>query len=162
MTAAGHVAESIRLEIAAMLDSYIVALDDDRLEAWPEYFLADGLYKILSRENVSLGLPAPLMYYYSQGMMQDRVRALREALTYQPAFYRHLVSAPQISAGEPGEFLAGSNFALYLTTEEGVSELYTTGRYADVIVLTGSGPKFRSRIVTMDTFGVRNLISVPL
>lgn len=156
------VPETARHAIAELLDDYVAALDEDNLEAWPEFFSNDGQYKVLSRENVSLGLPAPLMYYYSRGMMRDRVRALREALTYQPVFSRHICAAPRFRAGKARDVLVTSNFSVYHTTEEGVTQLFTTGQYVDVIALTKSEPRFRSRTVTMDTFGVRNLIAVPL
>lgn len=158
----GAITEGIRYAVTDLLRSYVDTLDDDDLEAWPDYFLPEGQYRVLSRENVSLGLPAPLMYYYSRGMMHDRVKALREALTYQPLYSRHILSMPRIVMNGAGEVTAGATFSVYQTTEEGVTQLFTTGRYSDVVALTDSGPKFRSRAVTMDTFGVRNLISIPL
>jgi anthranilate 1,2-dioxygenase small subunit len=145
-----------------MLQECVTALDEDKLEAWPEFFLEDGQYRVLSRENLALKLPAPLMYYYSKGMMRDRVRALREALTYQPIFCRHVVSAPQLKQDASGDARVTSSFAVYHTTEEGVTTLFTTGLYEDAVALSGSVPKFRSRTVTMDSFGVQNLIAVPI
>jgi anthranilate 1,2-dioxygenase small subunit len=156
------ISDTVRHAVTDLLQQYVDALDDDDLEAWPGLFLEDGQYRVLSRENLALGLPAPLMYYYSRGMMQDRVRALREALTYQPVYVRHVVSAARLAMSESGELQAQSSFSLYQTTEEGVTQLFTTGRYTDVLVLTESGARFRSRTVTMDTFGVLNLIAVPL
>jgi anthranilate 1,2-dioxygenase small subunit len=156
------VSDAIRHAITDLLQRYVDMLDDDDLEAWPQLFLEDGQYRVLSRENVALGLPAPLMYYYSRGMMHDRVKALREALTYQPMYSRHVLSAARLAMNEAGEVHAGASFSLYQTTEEGVTQLFTTGRYADVVALTESGPRFRSRTVTMDSFGVKNLIAVPL
>lgn len=145
-----------------LLDDYVQALDADRLEEWPNFFVKNGRYRILSKENVSLGLPAPLTYYYSQAGMRDRVRALREALTYEPVSCRHIVSAPRLVLCNLGEIAAGSNFAIYQSTEEGVSWLFGVGRYEDVIVMEDGCAKFRSREVILDTFGIRNLISVPL
>lgn len=157
-----RVPEAVRDAIGEMLLDYVMALDEDRLEAWPDFFVEEGQYRVLSRENVALKLPAPLMYYYSRAMMKDRVRALREALTYQPLFCRHVVSAPRIRQGSAGEALVESSFALYQTTEEGVTTLFTSGQYADVVVFNHGPAKFRSRTVTMDSFGVHNLIAVPL
>jgi len=156
------VSDTVRHAVTDLLQQYVDALDDDNLEAWPELFLEDGQYRVVSRENLTLGLPAPLMYYYSRGMMNDRVKALREALTYQPVYVRHILSPPRLGMSESGEVHAQSSFSIYQTTEEGVTQLFTTGRYSDVVALTDSGARFRSRTVTMDTFGVLNLIAVPL
>jgi anthranilate 1,2-dioxygenase small subunit len=161
-TGGPRVPEDVREAIGGMLLEYVMTLDEDRLESWPDFFVEDGQYRVLSRENVALKLPAPLMYYYSRGMMKDRVRALREALTYQPLFCRHVVSAPRIRQRGEGEILVESSFALYQTTEEGVTNLFTSGLYADVVVFNEGGAKFRSRTVTMDSFGVHNLIAVPI
>lgn len=152
----------VRSAVAELLLRYIELLDEDDLEAWPHLFLEDGQYRVLSRENVVLGLPAPLMYYYSRGMMLDRVRALREALTYQPVYSRHVLSMPRIDVSEAGDVKVSANFSLYQTTEEGVTQLFTSGRYSDVVAQTDSGPRFRSRTVIMDSFGVKNLIAVPI
>src|SRR5438874_8659970 len=117
--------EAIRSAVSDLFQRYVDALDDDELEAWPELFLEDGQYRVLSRENVALGLPAPLMYYYSRGMMRDRVRALREALTYQPTYPRHILSTARLAMNEAGEVHAGAGFSLYHTTEEGVTQLFS-------------------------------------
>ena len=107
--------------VNALLSAYCRCLDTDKLEAWPDFFVADGLYKVLSRENVELGLPAPLVYYYSRGMMQDRVTAIRDALTYEPVYTRHLTSGlhvePDNAAPDAAAFVARSDFAIYQTTE---------------------------------------------
>lgn len=160
--ALGERGERVRHAVKDLLQRYIEVLDDDQLEAWPDLFLEDAQYRVLSRENITLGLPAPLMYYYSRGMMIDRVRALREALTYQPVYSRHMLSPPRLSMTDAGDLQSSASFSVYQTTEEGVTHLFTTGRYSDVIALTEQGPRFRSRTVTMDSFGVKNLIAVPL
>jgi anthranilate 1,2-dioxygenase small subunit len=147
--------------IRAMLDGYCRCIDSDRLEDWPEYFANDGVYKVLSRENFELNLPAPLIYYYSRDMMLDRVTAIRDALTYEPVYTRHLTSGLQIIADE-SDFVARSDFAIYQTTEEGVTRLFSVGEYRDRIIRDQDNFRFRERIVIMDSFGVQNLIAIPL
>ena len=162
MKGGSTITDTVRHSVVELLQQYVDSLDDDDLEAWPDLFLEDGQYRVLSRENLALGLPAPLMYYYSRGMMHDRVKALREALTYQPVYVRHILSTPRLTMGDSGEVHAQSSFSVYQTTEEGATQLFTTGRYSDLVALTETGARFRSRTVTMDTFGVLNLIAVPL
>jgi anthranilate 1,2-dioxygenase small subunit len=148
--------------IFALLDQYIDCLDSDRLEEWPELFVPTGCYKVVSRENEALGLPAPLMYLYSQGMMQDRVTAIRDALTFEFVFTRHLTSAPQLTVQDDGTVRARSNFALYQSTEEGVTRLFCVGGYNDRLVHSGGVWLFAERTVVVDTFGIQNLIATPL
>jgi 3-phenylpropionate/cinnamic acid dioxygenase small subunit len=69
--------------IADLNARYADAIDTDRLEAWPEFFLDDGRYRITTAGNVAQGLPLSLMYAVSRAMLRDRVRALREANVYE-------------------------------------------------------------------------------
>lgn len=148
--------------VQALLTAYTRCLDADRLEEWPHFFIEDGLYKVLSRENVELGLQAPLIYYYSRGMMLDRITAIRDALTYEPVYTRHLVSGLSVERVGETTYAARSDFAIYQSTEEGVTRLFCVGEYQDVITDTADGLHFHERIVTVDTFGIQNLIAVPL
>ena len=152
----------LALDIGDLLDDYICHIDHDELERWPELFVSDGVYRVLSRENVERGLAAPLMYYYSQGMMRDRVTALRDALTYEFVYTRHVVSPPRLRLRADGDVAAASNFAIYQSTEEGVTRTYAVGGYDDIIARTEQGVKFRRRDVMLDSFGVLNNISIPL
>ena len=45
---------------------YAEAIDDDRLETWPDFFADDGRYRITTAENVAAGLPLSLMYATSR------------------------------------------------------------------------------------------------
>jgi anthranilate 1,2-dioxygenase small subunit len=148
--------------VADLLEDYVACLDEDRLEEWPELFLEDGLYKIVSRENEELWLPAPLQYLYSKAMMQDRVTAIRDALTFEPVYTRHITSNLRVWSRAQGKFEARSNFTIYQTTEEGRTRLYAVGQYRDVISPTSAGLRFSERVVLLDSFAVLNLIAAPL
>lgn len=147
--------------VAALHNAYCRCLDTDRIEDWPGFFTKAGVYKVLSRENVELGLPAPLAYYYSRGMMQDRVTAIRDALTFEPVYTRHLTSGLHI-AKDGDALIARSDFAIYQTTHEGISRLFSVGEYQDRIVVSDGALLFAERTAIMDTFGVQNLIAIPL
>jgi anthranilate 1,2-dioxygenase small subunit len=41
---------------------YVHAIDEDRLEEWPEFFAENGRYRITTAENVARGLPLSLIY----------------------------------------------------------------------------------------------------
>jgi anthranilate 1,2-dioxygenase small subunit len=145
-----------------LLQSHADCLDEDRLEDWPSLFVPDGRYLILSRENEALNLPAPLMYMYSRNMMQDRVTAIRDALTFEYVYTRHIVSPPRLAVSDDGAILARSSFSLYQTTEEGVTRLFCVGGYQDQVVASEDSWLFSERRVVVDTFGIQNLIAVPL
>jgi 3-phenylpropionate/cinnamic acid dioxygenase small subunit len=149
-------------EVAELLGEYVAVIDEDRLAQWPELFIAEGRYRVLSRENVALGLPAPLVYYYSQGMLRDRVTALRDALNYQFVDTRHITSPSRISRRGDGDLDVKSNFVIYQTTEAGVTKVFVVGQYEDIVTRSDRRLLFRQRDVILDTFGILNNIAVPL
>lgn len=149
-------------EITQLLVECAAVLDEDRLEEWPELFVQDASYRVLSLENEARGLIAPIIYLYSQGMLKDRVTALRDALTYEFVYTRHVTSPPRWSMGADGGIQVRSNFAIYQTTEEGVTRTFAVGQYNDVLTRQDGSLRFVSRDVILDTFGVPNAIAVPL
>src|SRR5207245_966124 len=106
----GGVSRSMNLEhvarVADLNARYTDAIDADRLEAWPDFFLDDGRYRITTAENVAQGLPLSIMYAASRAMLRDRVTALREANVYEGQRYRHLLGTPLITAAEAGRVRA--------------------------------------------------------
>lgn len=141
---------------------YCRSLDSDRLEEWPEYFVDDCLYEIQSRENVALGLPAPLIRCHSKGMLLDRVIAIREALTYEFRFLRHYVTNSRIHENDDGSYSVDSNFLVLSSDEEGVTTIFAAGQYLDEVVFRNGRPLFRKKIAITDTFGIDNLLAIPL
>ncbi len=59
---------ALRLEIETLNADYAHCIDDDRLEQWPEFFTADGRYRVVTRENHDLGLPVSLIYCDGGGL----------------------------------------------------------------------------------------------
>src|ERR1700740_2563993 len=99
-----------RLEIDALCADYAHCLDNDELEAWPEFFTKVCLYRIPSAENFEAGLPLGIVYATSKAMLVDRVMALRKANIYEPQRYRHVIGAMKIGAEEAGTIPAAANF----------------------------------------------------
>jgi anthranilate 1,2-dioxygenase small subunit len=84
MTAALMDADNaLRLRVADLYADYAHAIDDDRLEDWPGFFTAQGVYRVVTRENLDLGLPLSLIYCDGRGMMEDRIAAMRTANIYE-------------------------------------------------------------------------------
>ena len=145
-----------------LMTEYADLIDSDRLEDWLGLFAEESVYRILSRENEDQGLPAPLMLCTNKNMLRDRVLALRNANEYNIHYDRHLVSGVRIRAGEDGLYDLQASYAVYQTSQEGQSSLFSVGRYRDKVMLDGGKLLFVEKTVIVDTFSVSPLLATPL
>ena len=141
---------------------YARAIDDGRLEAWPDFFAADCLYKITSADNHRKGLEAALIYADSRGMLKDRVAALREANIYERQSYRHVVGMPAVLGESGGALRVEVPFLVVRIMRDGRMDLFATGRYLDALVTDGGALRFRERIVVCDSSRIDTLLAIPL
>jgi anthranilate 1,2-dioxygenase small subunit/terephthalate 1,2-dioxygenase oxygenase component beta subunit len=141
---------------------YARALDDDRLEAWPEFFVEDCLYKVTSAENLKRGMQAGLIYADSRNMLRDRVSALRQASIYERQSYRHIVGLPLFLEADNAEQHCETPFVVIRTMRDGKMELFAAGRYLDRVVEEGGALKFRERLVVCDSSRFDTLLAIPL
>ena len=149
--------------VADLNARYADAIDADRLEVWPDFFLDDGRYRITTAENVAQGLPLSMMYAASRAMLRDRVMALREANVYEAQRYRHVLSTPLIAAVEAGGLRARTSFMVARVMRTGETMLFATGYYEDRIVLgTTDGAHFAERTVVLDSGQIDTLLAIPL
>src|ERR1700758_4999326 len=123
----------LRLRTEALYAEYAQAIDDDRLESWPEFFVEDGKYRVTTRENFGSGLALAMMYCDGRGMMSDRISALRQANIYEPHVYCHLTSSVRVVEQAP-EIKAQANFLVVRTMQEGEQMIFACGRTYDRIV----------------------------
>lgn len=142
--------------------AYVQCIDDDRLEAWPDFFSTQCLYKIISRENFDSGLSTPVMYCDSKGMLQDRVSAHRHANVFEPHFYRHLISNIRIVGEENESYRVQSNYAVFQTKLDGDTQVYNVGRYVDKVVFENGAAKFKEKLVVFDTLRIPTLLVTPI
>lgn len=148
--------------IEDFLISYVHCIDDDKLEAWPDFFTERCLYKIISRENHDRGLPLGVMECDSRGMLKDRIESMRRANVYEPHRYRHQVSALQIARRADGRIDCRSNYLVVRTMADGTMSIFSTGRYLDRIVLDGDQPKLEERLVVFESRRIETLLVIPL
>ena len=148
--------------IERLFADYCAALDEGNLEAWPEFFVDDGLYQMIARENYAFGYPIPLLLLDSKGMMQDRVYSLRNANIYQPHRYRHAQSAVRITARESNGLRVSSSYIVVQTLNAGVSEIYQAGSFYDYLIDTPAGLRFKERICVYDTSRIPTLLATPV
>jgi 3-phenylpropionate/cinnamic acid dioxygenase small subunit len=148
--------------VAQLNAEYARAIDDDRLETWPDFFAERCVYKITSAENHRRGLELGVVYADSKGMLRDRVTALREANVYERQAYRHLVGLPAILGEADGVLRTETPFLVVRVLRTGAMDLFATGRYLDALVEEAGGLRFRERIVVCDSNRFDTLLAIPL
>ncbi len=151
-----------RAQIEELLARYSHTINNDVLEDWPGLFLEDGRYLITTRENHAKGWPIGIVYCDGQGMMRDRVIALRQAIVFAPHVYRHILSGMLIGEVADGSYTAETNFHILRVGVDGAIVTYNCGRYLDEIVWCGGQMRFRSRTVVLDSSRIDTLLVIPL
>jgi anthranilate 1,2-dioxygenase small subunit len=141
---------------------YARAIDDDRLEDWPGFFTEKCLYKITSADNHRRGLEAGVIYADTNGMLRDRVAALREANVYERQSYRHLVGLPALAGTNGKVTRAETPFLVVRIMRDGTMDLFATGRYLDALVDDGGVLRLRERVVVCDSGRFDTLLAIPL
>ena len=138
---------------------YAHALDDDRLEDWPNFFTEGGVYRIATAENEARGLPLPVVYCEGRKMLRDRVQSLRHANIYEPQRYRHIISSVLIEEGK--DFIKSTaSFLVVRIMENGETLLFASGRYQDRISVKEM--LYEERVAVCDSRRFDTLLAIPL
>ena len=145
-----------------LLYKYVHLIDDDDLEAWPDLFVEDGVYRVTTRENFDAGLPLSIIYCDGRGMMADRISALRSANIYEPQCYCHIISAVRLMDHRNDVVSVRSNFVVVRTMIEGETIVFASGRCFDKIVEADGALKFAERTVVLDSRSIDTLLVIPL
>jgi anthranilate 1,2-dioxygenase small subunit len=157
-----RVPEATRRLVEDLIYDVARLIDDDRLEALPDYFLDESTYRIASRFNVDRGLPLAPINCTSRGMLVDRIESLRKANIFQKHHYRHLVSGITITAAEGDAMIVRSNYVLIRIMESGPSTLFSCGEYRDRIALRDGVAFFQERLVVFDSNSIETLLVIPI
>jgi anthranilate 1,2-dioxygenase small subunit/terephthalate 1,2-dioxygenase oxygenase component beta subunit len=152
----------LQLRVQDLNARYVRAIDDGRLEGWPEFFSEDGRYRVTTAENVERGLPLGMISASSRAMLRDRVRSLRDANVYEAQRYRHVLGAPVIEAAAGAEVSAQTSFMVARIMHTGETVLFATGRYLDRVVLDGGEARFAEKVVILDSRLIDTLLAIPL
>jgi 3-phenylpropionate/cinnamic acid dioxygenase small subunit len=150
---------SALLRLAALNAAYAATIDQDRLEAWPDFFTEDCLYKITSAENYKRGYAAGVVYADSRAMLRDRVTALRTANIYERHSYRHIIGLPVMG---PNDATAETPFLVARIMRDGRTDVFATGVYLDTLAEQGEALCFDKRIVVCDSSHFDTLLAIPL
>lgn len=148
--------------IIALQAAYVRCIDSDALEAWPDFFTEDCLYKVTTAENQKNGYEAGIIYADTRRMLIDRVAALREANVYERQSYRHILGLPTIVADDGAGTQSETPFLVVRIMRDGHSEIFASGVYRDTFVAAGNDLKLARRIVVCDSSRIDTLMALPL
>ena len=152
----------MKIDRASLYDlfaEYGALIDAARYDEWLGLFAGECRYQIIPRENFDRGLPAAVVFCDSRAVLEDRLRALREANKYNIHTDRHLIGLPRIL--DDG-IAAEAPFVVYQTDQEGETRLFATGLYCDRLVFFDHRLKICDKLILLDTFAVPSLLAAPL
>jgi salicylate 5-hydroxylase small subunit len=155
-------AGELRLELEAFYADYAAALDEERFEDWPGFFVADCTYKIIPRENFERGLPLATWFSESRNNLHDRVVAIRKTMVYAPRYVRRMVTGIRILGWEGDALQVRANYLALETLTDELTRVFNTGQYRDRIVVEGGRLKFREKLCVFDSLLVPNSLIFPL
>jgi len=151
-----------RLEIEDLYAAYAAVLDDGRFDEWPDFFTDVCTYKVVPRENYDRGLPLATLSFESKGMLRDRVYGATQTLFHEPYYQRHLVSGFSMRIVADDTFAIRANYLVVHTKAGALSELYSAGRYADVVVREDGRLLFKEKVCIFDSELIPNSLIYPL
>ncbi len=154
--------QALQMAIQDLQARYISAIDNDLLEAWPDFFTDDCHYRITPKADYDDGLPLGIIYASSKAMLIDRVTSLRKANIYEDQGYRHMIGPSLILARDGALVSAETNFMVVRTRHDGDAVLFATGRYLDRIQVQGAAALFREKVAVIDSAKIDTLLAIPL
>ena len=150
------------MAVVALHAEYASTLDANDWDRWPEFFLPDGVYRLVPRENHERGFPLATLAFDSQGMLRDRVYGIRETLFHDPYYQRHVIGLPRLLSDDGERITCETNYAVFRTKLSEPSTVFNVGRYLDTLQRTPEGLKIARREVIYDTEMIPNSIIYPI
>ena len=150
-----------RLAVQALYDAYYGTLDDVALEAWPDFFTEDCLYRVIPRENFERGYTLSTMQAESRGMLRDRVTGLTRTQMYAPRYYRRFPGPLRIVSSDATGTRTRHNLLLVQTLIDRPTEIVLSAVCHDLIVEDADRLRFRERIVVFDSEMIPNSLVYP-
>ena len=151
---------ALRPRVEAFYHDYYAALDDVKLEEWPDFFTTDCLYRVIPRENYERGFTLCTMQAESRGMLKDRVNGLLRAQMYAPRYYRRFPGPLRVTPDGEG-VRTRHNLLMVQTLIDKQSEIVLAGVCHDVLAEDQGHLRLRERIVVFDSEMVPNSLIYP-
>jgi len=148
--------------VLALYADYGWLIDEGRFDEWLDLFVEDCGYRVVPRENLAQGLPGCLILCENKDMLRDRVTALREANKFNIHVARHLIGLPRVTRAGAEELAVEASYSVFQSDQDGESRLFSVGSYLDRLRLIGGVPRFREKLVIVDSFAIPSLLATPL
>ena len=159
---AGADLSALRLEIDEFHALYCETLDRNDVEAWPEFFTEDAVYRITARENHEAGLAVGLVYADSKAMLRDRAFAIARTQMFAPRYLRHYVTNTRVISAEGALIQARANYLLLQTLMEGPTTIQQAGVYLDTFLRVEGRLLLKERQCVYDTLLIANDLVYPV
>jgi 3-phenylpropionate/cinnamic acid dioxygenase small subunit len=143
--------QELHFELERLNTEYAHALDNERYDEFPEFFVEDCLYRVVPRENHVLGLPIAVIHCESKGMVKDRVYAARESTMAEPRTFRHFISNIRVLEANDEAIRAEANVLIVQTMTNRMTEIVLSGFYLDRIVRADGRLLFKERLCIYDS-----------
>lgn len=152
----------LRDRLSELYLDYVEMLDECRFDEWLDLFATIASYLAVSDENYRLGLPIATIRCDSRGMIADRLHAIRNTAMFEPRTMRHIVGGVRVRAASPGRLLTEASFVVVRILTEGSTELFSSGRYRDVVVEQDGRMMFAEKVAVYDGALIANSLVYPL
>lgn len=162
MSTPAAVSREVRDAVLDLLAEYGMALDQDRLDDWAALFTDDCDYRVISRENEEQGLPNVMIWCDNRDMLLDRIESYRHVNEYNLHWDRHVIGLPRHFGLIDGLWQVEASYSAFQTDLEGVSRLFSVGRYRMGLRVEAGVARIRSALVVADTGLIPTLLATPL
>lgn len=153
---------ALTARVERLIADYVDTIDEERYHDLPDFFVEEGLYQIVSKENFKRNRPFGLVYCDSRAMLRDRIMSMHKANIYEPHVYRHVTGRSKVSLLADGVIEAKTSYIVARIMHDGRQELFSTGVYHDRIVEIDGALQFAHKIVVTDSSRVDALLVIPL
>lgn len=151
----------MRESVLELYADYYDCLDDVKLADWPEFFVDDCFYRLVSRENFEQGLRLSTILCESKGALEDRVTGLTKTQVYAPRYYRRFAGPIRVTPEDDGRVSATHNLLIAQTLVDKQTEIVMAGRCYDFIEQHDKRWLIKERVVVFDSEMVPNSFIYP-
>ena len=156
-------ARALRFDIEEFNTEYARILDAQDINAWPDFFTADGFYRITGRENYDAGLTIGLVWCEGRPMMEDRAAAVKTTMVHAPRYLRHYNSNVRvIGVDADGTIHSESNYLVVETLMEEETRIFQAGLYIDQFVREDGALLLKARDCIYDSLLIPNDMVYPV
>lgn len=141
----------LRWQIEEFNYSYAETLDRGDIEAWPDFFTEDGVYRLMARDNAEAALPLSLISCEGMGMLKDRAYAIAHTEMFAPRYVSHHVSQIRVIQVDGEIVTAQASYIILETLTDEPTRILQSGRYFDKFLVRDGNVLLKERCCIYDT-----------